>query len=282
MLGGEPRPAPNVGKAVLREGCPRSLRLLSPRPEPGRHGRPPACPWRCSPRPDSLTGWPGGMTTGRGRRLAETPGTLRPALTVPCLHRWGQPRDPHPPHRCPEAPGPGLDPTATVWDLDLRDGHGGRRGGGCHIIGSAATPLRPHSGCRSFAGLMVSTRPPGSGTWPPLSVELPRGQLAASGPGVQGCPPAALLWACSASIILISGRHAAMWSHLIMGGDTALGPSPRAQVQDRGGLPWPLAGVTAPPVRVRRVQRSQGSSTSPFPSQSGLHGRETWVGFRST
>ncbi|XP_045295287.1 adhesion G protein-coupled receptor A1 [Leopardus geoffroyi] len=98
--------------------------------------------WKTAPRHRELA-------TARRHRAAQRRGSR-----CLCLNRWGQPRDPHPPHRRPEAPGPGLDPTATVWDLDLRDGHGGRRGGGCHIIGSAATPLRPHSGCRSFAGLM--------------------------------------------------------------------------------------------------------------------------------
>ncbi|VFV24294.1 probable g-protein coupled receptor [Lynx pardinus] len=98
--------------------------------------------WKTAPRHRELA-------TARRHRAAQRRGSR-----CLCLNRWGQPRDPHPPHRRPEAPGPGLDPTATVWDLDLRDGHGGRRGGGCHIIGSAATPLRLHSGCRSFAGLM--------------------------------------------------------------------------------------------------------------------------------
>nr|XP_060483839.1 uncharacterized protein LOC132675525 [Panthera onca] len=98
--------------------------------------------WKTAPRHRELA-------TAHRHRAAQRRGSR-----CLCLNRWGQPRDPHPPHRRPEAPGPGLDPTATVWDLDLRDGHGGRRGGGCHIIGSAATPLRPHSGCRSFAGLM--------------------------------------------------------------------------------------------------------------------------------
>lgn len=91
---------------------------------------------------------------------------------------------------------------AAAWDLDLLDGHGGRRGERCDVIGCAiGTTSVPCSHFSNFAVLMVSTR---GGRWggggqaeaatathgsPGRESKLPRGQpgrWAHAGPAARG------------------------------------------------------------------------------------------------
>ncbi|KAJ8793983.1 hypothetical protein J1605_003393 [Eschrichtius robustus] len=73
-----------------------------------------------------------------------------------CQNRWGRPLHPHPPHHGR----PGLDPVAAAWDLDLLDGHGGRRGERSDVIGCAVgTTSIPCSHFSNFTVLMAQPGP---------------------------------------------------------------------------------------------------------------------------